>query len=102
MRPPNDQFSIRNPEKPKKETRAKFIGSFAYWDRCVRRISIFTDTYLTSGYLENGQVDLDTRFAVYMAFRKFMKSYEGKKNQPFTKSQETEMRRVLKGGILAG
>jgi hypothetical protein len=104
MRPPNDKFTIRNPEKVKIETKAKFIGSAAYWDRCVRRISIYTDTYLTSGYLEKGRVDLDTRFDVCLAFREFMKKYASEirlDRRPFNKAQEQEIRRVLKGGLVA-
>jgi len=88
MRPPNDQFSIRNPEKPKLEPKVKSERTFKRWDLCVRRISVFTE------------VDLDTRFKVCLAFRAFMKKYNGKNKPPFTKGQEAEIRRVLKNGIV--
>ena len=81
---------------------AKYKGTYGYWIKSVRRLSIFTDTTLDPGELIKGHIPLDNRLEIYHVFKEFMGQYEGKKgdDRPFTEAQELELKRVLANGYL--
>lgn len=86
-----------------KEKNVRHRGSWRYWEKTVQRLSVFTDKDLKPGHSENGKIDILSRLDFYRAYKEFMKKYEGvekEENRPFSFQHETEINRLLAGGLL--
>ena len=85
--------------------------SFRYWQNSVGRLNVFTDSHLSAGQPVYGRIPKSIRKKVEKALKKLLSSTshtakkpyaEVKKEEfrPFTYSQESEMMRVIAGGLV--